>query len=37
MVVLTAAGGHKARLIRQILALGLCNAVVIDEQTAAVL
>jgi DNA-binding transcriptional regulator LsrR (DeoR family) len=34
IVLLAAAGGHKVKLIRQVLALGLCNTMITDEATA---
>jgi DNA-binding transcriptional regulator LsrR (DeoR family) len=37
LVMLAAAGGHKVKLIRQVLTMGLCNAVVTDEATARAL
>jgi DNA-binding transcriptional regulator LsrR (DeoR family) len=37
IVLLAAAGGHKVKLIRQILQLGLCNTVITDEATAEAL
>jgi DNA-binding transcriptional regulator LsrR (DeoR family) len=34
VVLLAAAGGHKLKLIRHILELGLCNTLITDEATA---
>jgi DNA-binding transcriptional regulator LsrR (DeoR family) len=37
MVLLAAAGGAKVKLIRQVLELGLCNALITDDKTARAL
>ncbi|MEX2177584.1 MAG: sugar-binding domain-containing protein [Gemmatimonadaceae bacterium] len=37
LVVLAAAGGHKTRIIRQVLAARLCNTLITDASTAAAL
>ena len=37
IVLLAAAGGHKVKLMRQILQLGLCNSVITDDVTASAL
>ena len=37
IVLLAAAGGHKVKLIRHVLQLGLCNTLITDEATAQAL